>query len=123
MSRGPFVVIAYLAALSVAIMVFAALVAVLFGMAFAGGNDDGPIEAFWQALLRTVDAGTFAADSAWPERLLSLIVTVIGIFLAGSLIGLIANAVRSEEHTSELQSLMRISYAVFCLKKTNTYPP
>src|SRR3546814_1434457 len=30
--------------------------------------------------------------------------------------------VRSEEHTSELQSLMRISYAVFCLNKTkNTY--
>src|SRR3546814_7020234 len=28
-------------------------------------------------------------------------------------------APRSEEHTSELQSLMRISYAVFCLKKTN----
>src|SRR3546814_5167044 len=27
------------------------------------------------------------------------------------------NSVRSEEHTSELQSLMRISYAVFCLKK------
>src|SRR3546814_10325870 len=36
------------------------------------------------------------------------------------------NALRSEEHTSELQSLMRISYAVFCLKKkskliTNPY--
>src|SRR3546814_2186534 len=29
---------------------------------------------------------------------------------------------RSEEHTSELQSLMRISYAVFCLKKKNTLP-
>src|SRR3546814_5254306 len=28
---------------------------------------------------------------------------------------------RSEEHTSELQSLMRISYAVFCLKKKKTY--
>src|SRR3546814_8612479 len=28
-----------------------------------------------------------------------------------------ASVVRSEEHTSELQSLMRISYAVFCLKK------
>src|SRR3546814_3331172 len=28
---------------------------------------------------------------------------------------------RSEEHTSELQSLMRISYAVFCLKKKTTY--
>src|SRR3546814_1742923 len=29
---------------------------------------------------------------------------------------------RSEEHTSELQSLMRISYAVFCLKKKNITP-
>src|SRR3546814_6114565 len=34
----------------------------------------------------------------------------------GGLMALIAQA-RSEEHTSELQSLMRISYAVFCLKK------
>src|SRR3546814_9647758 len=34
-----------------------------------------------------------------------------------SLIGSLTFAVRSEEHTSELQSLMRISYAVFCLKK------
>src|SRR3546814_3724413 len=31
----------------------------------------------------------------------------------------IGNDGRSEEHTSELQSLMRISYAVFCLKKKN----
>src|SRR3546814_9974424 len=30
---------------------------------------------------------------------------------------------RSEEHTSELQSLMRISYAVFCLKKKNKTKP
>src|SRR3546814_3458446 len=32
----------------------------------------------------------------------------------------VASRSRSEEHTSELQSLMRISYAVFCLKKTKT---
>src|SRR3546814_1860530 len=32
---------------------------------------------------------------------------------------LIVRTIRSEEHTSELQSLMRISYAVFCLKKKN----
>src|SRR3546814_10246136 len=31
------------------------------------------------------------------------------------------SSTRSEEHTSELQSLMRISYAVFCLKKKNNY--
>src|SRR3546814_6505025 len=36
--------------------------------------------------------------------------------------GRVANPVRrSEEHTSELQSLMRISYAVFCLNKKNTH--
>src|SRR3546814_2839077 len=33
--------------------------------------------------------------------------------------GLLVFLNRSEEHTSELQSLMRISYAVFCLKKKN----
>src|SRR3546814_4499394 len=33
-----------------------------------------------------------------------------------------ADGNRSEEHTSELQSLMRISYAVFCLKKKNSDP-
>src|SRR3546814_1197092 len=33
----------------------------------------------------------------------------------------IGPAARSEEHTSELQSLMRISYAVFCLKKKTKY--
>src|SRR3546814_8624555 len=34
--------------------------------------------------------------------------------------GLAADGIRSEEHTSELKSLMRISYAVFCLKKKKT---
>src|SRR3546814_4950120 len=37
--------------------------------------------------------------------------------LAVGMVVLLAFAARSEEHTSELQSLMRISYAVFCLKK------
>src|SRR3546814_6486015 len=35
----------------------------------------------------------------------------------GAIPSAVLNIVRSEEHTSELQSLMRISYAVFCLKK------
>src|SRR3546814_2874232 len=38
---------------------------------------------------------------------------------AERLFGYVEEEVRSEEHTSELQSLMRISYAVFCLKKKN----
>src|SRR3546814_1287573 len=49
-----------------------------------------------------------------------------GVTVAGSADGKNKNVCqtrilsRSEEHTSELQSLMRISYAVFCLKKTKT---
>src|SRR3546814_4405078 len=38
---------------------------------------------------------------------------------AGNFGSMRAKGMRSEEHTSELQSLMRISYAVFCLKKKN----
>src|SRR3546814_9896542 len=53
----------------------------------------------------------------------------IGFLLAGEILRRLdarkaaakAGAARSEEHTSELQSLMRISYAVFCLKKKNTH--
>src|SRR3546814_2923346 len=42
-------------------------------------------------------------------------------FLVATAFSLLSVAlIRSEEHTSELQSLMRISYAVFCLKKKNT---
>src|SRR3546814_2638992 len=42
-----------------------------------------------------------------------------GFIIAGAAIRHLPVRVRSEEHTSELQSLMRISYAVFCLKKKN----
>src|SRR3546814_1912372 len=38
----------------------------------------------------------------------------------GGAVAPVSASSRSEEHTSELQSLMRISYAVFCLKKKNT---
>src|SRR3546814_1539898 len=43
------------------------------------------------------------------------------VFIAALLFDLGELAFRSEEHTSELQSLMRISYAVFCLKKKKNY--
>src|SRR3546814_16401060 len=50
---------------------------------------------------------------AVERRLLAL--TALGGIAAARM----EQATRSEEHTSELQSLMRISYAVFCLKKKN----
>src|SRR3546814_4618939 len=56
----------------------------------------------------------FSADLS-PE---TLAVTTLGGLKKGERVNL-ELPLRSEEHTSELQSLMRISYAVFCLKKKN----
>src|SRR3546814_10201741 len=50
-----------------------------------------------------------------------VIASVVNIFLVSNMLQFVISAagvlIRSEEHTSELQSLMSISYAVFCLKK------
>src|SRR3546814_1273018 len=70
---------------------------------------------------------------AWLAVALALGVIVFGAFVRLSNAGLscpdwptcygrAAWPTRSEEHTSELQSLMRISYAVFCLKKKKNTP-
>src|SRR3546814_6638287 len=59
-----------------------------------------------------LEQGRLGGDEALAQRL-----------QAAGIVGV--SGIRSEEHTSELQSLMRISYAVFCLKKkkTNIYNP
>src|SRR3546814_9493143 len=56
--------------------------------------------------------------TAFFDTIASAVLLIVGWVLALAPIGVLALAFgRSEEHTSELQSLMRISYAVFCLKK------
>ncbi len=96
LSRGPLIVIGYLGLVMLIIIALAAVVLMITGIGGVNGSNSGihnPFEAFWQALLRVLDSGTFAADSSWPARFLGLFITLAGIFLAGSLIGLIANAV------------------------------
>src|SRR3546814_7285070 len=73
-----------------------------------------------------IAAITLVAPDVTALALLYMI--AVWCLITGSLlIGGAASGARSEEHTSELQSLMRISYAVFCLKKktkhnnTHTY--
>src|SRR3546814_4127758 len=70
------------------------------------------------------------AAMAWDERVYGreydldqFNIVAVSDFNFGAMENKGLNIFRSEEHTSELQSLMRISYAVFCLKKkkhTNT---
>src|SRR3546814_5735192 len=59
-----------------------------------------------------------------PHRIAAAPVKAVGKALAVVVLLVVAACAaepRSEEHTSELQSLMRISYAVFCLKKKKKY--
>src|SRR3546814_9317974 len=67
-----------------------------------------PAEVLNSKILPLIPAGRLGE----PEEIARCVV-----FLAAEEAGFITGATRSEEHTSELQSLMRISYAVFCLKK------
>src|SRR3546814_4421531 len=71
----------------------------LFRMAYPFSYDLGDLADYWLAYDRLM--------AHWRERL-----------PPGRMLEI--DYERSEEHTSELQSLMRISYAVFCLKKKNT---
>src|SRR3546814_6706928 len=61
-----------------------------------------------------------SSDRPFSEKPIISMNQKVGIADSGIAIALISVArQRSEEHTSELQSLMRISYAVFCLNKKN----
>jgi Trk K+ transport system NAD-binding subunit len=93
-SRGSVALIGYLGAVMVAvILVSATVLTVLRLSGINGGTRLGFAEAFWQSMLRVLGRGSFSADQQWPTRLLSLLITVTGIFLAGALIGLISTAI------------------------------
>src|SRR3546814_1907502 len=74
---------------------------------------------------RQIDAEAIAvrgirdADAADAPKFTEIMDELIAFVRDSSLVIHNAPFDRSEEHTSELQSLMRISYAVFCLKKKN----
>jgi Trk K+ transport system NAD-binding subunit len=94
LARGPLAVIGYLAVLTAAITVAAAAVLTALHLSGVnGGPELGFAEAFWQSLLRMLGKGAFASDQQWTTRVLNLVVTLTGIFLAGALIALIAASV------------------------------
>src|SRR3546814_5004731 len=74
----------------------------------------------YTTLFRSVLATIAFIACAYPLSFLWFFVWRFASGLSGGVLMVLAAPVvllRSEEHTSELQSLMRISYAVFCLKK------
>src|SRR3546814_4383767 len=61
--------------------------------------------------------GSVAAALGAPVAVQSVVAAVTAVALVFTVRPWLKHRFRSEEHTSELQSLMRISYAVFCLQK------
>lgn len=100
LSRGPFIVIAYLGLLTLVVILVAGLIATIVGLTF-GNGDESFFESMYQSLLRMLDPGTFSGDASWSLRALTVVVTLVGIILGGSLIGLIANAV--DQRVEQLQ--------------------
>src|SRR3546814_10304620 len=68
-------------------------------------QDDGRNRSFWNKVVNYLQSSNSDTPSFFDS--------------VASSINIMQDRLRSEEHTSELQSLMRNSYAVFCLKKKN----
>jgi hypothetical protein len=93
LARGPWVLIGWLGLVTLLFLLLMAAVVALFGLGIADGESAGFFESFWQTMLRVFDPGTFSGDNGWALRLVMLAVTVAGIFVFTSLIGLIASSI------------------------------
>src|SRR3546814_18757454 len=99
-------------------MVFVALVSILCILFFwkcRGDHRDLHVLTHSCPTRRSSDLAREQRSDEEMDRAIRQIVS--RALVAGEVVDVYAAAGRSEEHTSELQSLMRISYAVFCLKK------
>jgi voltage-gated potassium channel Kch len=95
-SRGTAALIAWLGILSLVIISLAALVVTLTGVAQEGEEPLGFFEAFWRAMMRTLDAGTMGGDTGWGFRLVMLGVTIGGVFVISTLIGVLTAGVEGK---------------------------
>src|SRR3546814_3056952 len=78
-----------------------------------------PYTTLFRSILSAYVDVSAPANAAMAGYALSYLFIAAIFQLSDGLQAVVAGVLRSEEHTSELQSLMRISYAVFCLKKKN----
>jgi Trk K+ transport system NAD-binding subunit len=101
LSTGTSAALLFLGAATLVVLIISAFVLALAGVTFGGSEGTFFLEDFWQSMLRAMDPGTMADDVGWGQRLLALLVTVFGILVAGTLIGIIASGV--EQRVDEMQ--------------------
>ncbi|RPI12818.1 MAG: potassium transporter TrkA [Ignavibacteriae bacterium] len=96
MSAGVIALIGWLAAISLVLIIIAAIILTFTGFAQEGSESVGFIEGTWQSLMRTLDPGTMGQDTGWGFRLIMLFVTVGGIFIVSTLIGVLSSGISSK---------------------------
>ena len=92
LARGIWGVLAWLGILLILFMLAIAVFLRLTGIGPGGESTTLP-EGLWLTLGRSLDAGTFTGDEGLPFRLVMLFVTLVGIFLAAAIIGLVSSAI------------------------------
>jgi ion channel POLLUX/CASTOR len=96
LAAGPIAIIGWLAVLSLLIIIIAAFIIAAAGIP---GNDNDNLsflEAAWQSMMHALDAGTLGGDTNWPLRFVMLLVTIGGIFILSSLIGVLTSGLESK---------------------------
>lgn len=97
MSKGTVALIFGLGTLSLIFIVVMAAIVVAVGIGPEGDKDGlGFFEAAWMSLMRTLDAGTMGGDTGWPLRMAMLVVTLGGIFIISTLIGLLTSGIEAK---------------------------
>jgi len=93
LARGTSATLIWLAAVTAMAVLASSVLLAIFGVALNGSVQDNWLEDVWQSLLRVLDSGTMAGDVGWGRRILALLVTIFGLLVAGTLIGIIAAGV------------------------------
>jgi voltage-gated potassium channel Kch len=101
MSKGTMAMIGLLGLISFLIVIISASVIAVFSIQPEGEKPLGFIEGFWLSLMRTLDPGTMGGDSGWGFRIVAFIVTIGGIFIISTLIGVLNNGI--ESHLDKLK--------------------
>ena len=96
MSAGPIALIGWLAVLSTVLIAIAAAIIAVFSIVPDQGEHLDFFEAMWASLMRTLDAGTMGADTGWAFRLVMLGVTIAGIFVVSTLIGILSSGIEGK---------------------------
>jgi len=96
MSKGTIAIIGLLALVTVAFIALIAAVVAIFRLGPEGDPEMSFPEAMWGSLMRTLDSGTMGGDAGTGYRVLMLIVTIGGVVVVASLIGIISGAFDSK---------------------------